>query len=116
MKLNQKITVVMFAFAALVMFTAGSAFAQKGEFSGGLELGLPMGNFGDAANIGIGASARYEAPIQDKLNWTGNLGYLHFGSKGSGSGVSASYGMIPIQGGIKYYFDKSNSGFYAGAN
>ncbi|MBS1981492.1 MAG: hypothetical protein JST74_10015 [Bacteroidetes bacterium] len=116
MKSNSKTIVSLFVFSTLLLAGVNRSFAQAGKFSAGAELGLPMGNFGDAANVGIGASARYEAPIQDKLNWIANLGYLHFGAKGSNSTVSASYGMIPIQGGVKYYFDKSYSGFYAGAN
>jgi hypothetical protein len=97
-----------------VVVAFGAAFSQDGRFSGGLELGLPVGSFGDIANIGFGASARYEAAIQDKLNWTGTLGFLSFGGK-SFSGFSyGSSTIIPIQGGIKYYLTESFNGFYVG--
>jgi hypothetical protein len=95
-----------------VVFAFGAAFSQ-GRFSGGLELGLPMGTFGDISNVGIGASARYEAPIQDKLNWIGTVGFASFGGKSIGGFSYGSFTMIPIQGGVKYYFTESFNGFYA---
>lgn len=95
-----------------VVVAFGAAFSQ-GRFSGGLELGLPVGVFGDIANIGIGASARYEAPIQDKLNWTGTVGFLSFGGKSISGFSYGSSTIIPIQGGVKYYFTESFNGFYA---
>ncbi len=91
----------------------GAAFSQ-GRFSGGLELGLPVGSFADIANIGLGASARYEGVIQNNLNWTGTVGFLSFGGKSITTGFS--YGsslIIPIQGGVKYYFTEGFNGFYA---
>ncbi|MFM9838794.1 MAG: hypothetical protein ACKVOQ_11055 [Cyclobacteriaceae bacterium] len=92
----------------------GAAFSQDGRFSGGLELGLPVGNFSDIANIGFGASGRYEAPIQDKLNWTGTIGFLSFGGKSISGFSYGSSTIIPIQGGIKYYLTESFNGFYVG--
>lgn len=115
MKTNiiQKISFIAFVCAVLIGASANETKAQ-GRFSGGLELGLPVGSFGDIANIGIGASGRYEAPIQDKLNWTGTVGFLSFGGK-SVSGFSyGSSTIIPIQGGIKYYLQESFNGFYVG--
>jgi hypothetical protein len=95
----------------ILMLMASGAMAQ---FSGGLELGIPMGTFGDGANLGFGVTARYDAPIKDKLSWTGTIGYLSYGLKGSG--VSGHTSMIPIMGGIKYYFNEANNGFYGGAD
>jgi hypothetical protein len=95
-----------------VTMAFGAAFSQ-GRFSAGLELAPPLGTFGDIANIGIGGSVRYEAPIQDKLNWTGTAGFISFGGKSIGGFSYSSFSMIPIQGGVKYYFTESFEGFYA---
>jgi hypothetical protein len=94
-----------------VVAISSASFAQ-GRFSVGAELGLPMGDFGDAAGIGFGGSLRYEGTINDNLNWTGTLGYLTFSEKDN-SGLKVS--MIPVQAGVKYYFTESFSGFYGAA-
>ncbi|MFB6306233.1 MAG: outer membrane beta-barrel protein [Flavobacteriales bacterium] len=82
--------------------------AQEGGFSAGAEIGLPMGDFGDFASTGFGASIRYEAGMSDNLALTGDLGYLTFSTD-----FDESVNMIPIQAGAKYYTDEVGSGFYA---
>jgi hypothetical protein len=94
------------------ILVASGAMAQ---ISGGLELGIPLGNFGDGSNLGFGASARYDGAIKEKLAWTATVGYLSYGLKSS-SGGSGHTSMIPIMGGIKYYFNEDNNGFYGGAD
>jgi hypothetical protein len=100
-------------FAALFVLGVTPAFSQ---FSAGLEIGLPQGNWADAVATGFGASLRYEAPIQDKLNWTASAGYLSFGSKDLGGGYKGTGSVVPIVGGVKYYFTEANAGFYVGAD
>jgi hypothetical protein len=108
-KSNFKMKKNIFSFL-FVVAAFGSAFSQ-GNFSAGVELGLPLGRFGDFSNVGFGLNGRYEAPIQKKINWTLTAGFLSFGSK---SGSSAT--LIPLQGGLKYYFQRSNSGVYGNAD
>lgn len=102
---------------AFLLFSASSAVAQ---FSGGLEVGLPMGTFSDVAKVGFGASVKYEASIKDKLSWTGSAGFLSFGGNsftvGTISGEYGSVSVIPIIGGIKYYFNEASNGLYASAD
>lgn len=95
------------------VFLSMSSFAQ---FSAGLDAGLPMGSFGDIANTGFGLSVRYEAPIKDKLNWTGSVGFLSFGGKNFLGGAFGATSIIPVVGGIKYYFNDVNGGFYGAAD
>jgi hypothetical protein len=102
------------------------AFSQ---FTGGLDLAVPSGNWSNGWSAGFGVSGRYEAPVQDKLNWTASIGFLSFSGKtsmtiigyapGNGQPVYNSISfpsetIVPITGGLKYYFQKSNSGFYGG--
>lgn len=100
----------MFTLAALFFLSVG-AFAQ-GRFSVGAELGLPQGDWNDAVSMGFGGSVRYESSINENLNWMASAGYLSFGEKDD-SGLKIS--MIPVLGGVKYYFNESFNGFYAGA-
>ncbi len=111
MKTTNKLSLILAATCLIMVATASSSFAQ-GRFSIGANLGLPMGSFGDGVNTGFGGTVAYEAPINDKLNWTGTAGYLTFSVKGSTSGASASTNLIPILGGVKYYMTESFNGFY----
>ena len=86
------------------------------QASVGLEVGIPLGDFGDASNVGFGASFRYDGSIQDKLSWTATGGYSSFGLKGTGGGYTGHTSMIPIMGGVKYYFQESDKGVYTGAD
>jgi hypothetical protein len=107
-----KDTVRSLPIVLILMFVVSAAMAQ---FSGGLELGVPIGDFSKGANVGFGASVRYDKEIKEQLNWTASIGYLSYGLKGS-SGVTGHTSMIPIMAGIKYYFSEANSGFYGGAD
>lgn len=96
-----------------------SFFAVTGalaQFSLGFDLQLPMGTFGDAYNMGLGGTVRYDAAINDNLSWTASAGYISYGGKNLPSGYSSTISMIPIVGGIKYYFTESNAGFYGAAD
>jgi hypothetical protein len=105
----------------LVLVMAVSAFASHqsfAQFSAGLDLGFPMGNFSDIATTAFGGSVRYDATISDKLSWTASAGFLSFSGKTYNIGnVSIPFGNtsnIPLSGGIKYFFSEANSGFYGG--
>lgn len=102
----------------------GVAMAQENRFSAGLELGLPMGDFGDVQGIGFGVSLAYELPVGDNLGVLAQVGYLSFSAKdieidlgpfGSMTVEGMTMAAIPIQVGAKYYFTENQAGFYAGA-
>lgn len=108
--------------AALAL--AGSMMAQDNRFSAGLEVALPMGDFGDAAGIGFGATLGFELPVGDNLGIIAQAGYINFTAKditvdlgpfGSATVEGVSSAAIPIQVGAKYYFTDNQEGFYAGA-
>ena len=100
--------VLVFSFIAIT-----GAFAQ---FSVGFEYQLPMGTFGDSFNGGIGGTLRYDKGLNDNMTWGVSAGYISYGAKNVPSGGSASTSLIPIVGGIKYYFTELNKGFYGGAD
>ncbi|WP_461532230.1 outer membrane beta-barrel protein [Sinomicrobium sp.] len=89
--------VILSAVFALSAVLYGHA-QQKGDISinGGVDVGMPMGDFGDAFDIGFGATVKglYNLNESGQLGIT--LGYMGFGAKDNGSGVDASLGIIPI--------------------
>ncbi|MEO0312062.1 MAG: hypothetical protein RIQ89_1719 [Bacteroidota bacterium] len=90
--------------------------AGDGKFSAGAEVALPMGDFGDAAGLGLGLSLRYELPVADKISVMATAGYVSFGKETIEiSGLAKteySYSIIPVQLGAKYYFNEIMNGFY----
>jgi hypothetical protein len=74
----------------------------------GANLALPMGTFGDAANMGFGGGAKFEYALQSNLYLTGSAQYLMFAAKDDVVGVEWS--IIPVLAGAKYYFGNN---FYA---
>jgi hypothetical protein len=123
MKTNYK-----FLLTVLFAFALAPAFSQ---FSAGLDIGLPNGSWSDGWGAGFGVSARYEKEIQDKLNWTASAGFVSFSGKSYttvvgynpatfqpiyGTQKFSSVTVIPVTGGVKYYFQESNAGFYGAAD
>jgi hypothetical protein len=88
-----------------------TAKAQNGRLSLGVELAMPVGNFADQSNLGVGGSLRYEHPLGDNFSFTGTAGVISFGGDEITSGVpnvleykyTTTSLMIPIQVGLKYY-------------
>jgi hypothetical protein len=101
----------LFVIASALLCTVGS-FAQSGRPSLGLELALPMGDFGDAYGLGYGLSGGYEHPLGDNLGLTGTIGYLMLSPDESIKDFIESSSMMPIQVGAKYYFSEQQSGPY----
>jgi|SRR5690606_9627112 len=92
-----------------MMFTV-QANAQENIFSAGLELALPMGDFGDAANLGYGVSAQYEFGLTDRIGLNLNAGVLMYAMEGDGF----SFTHVPIQVGGRFYLSESREGLFLG--
>ena len=94
------------------IFTFSTVKAQDAAMSGpklgiGVEFGFPMGDFGDVSKFGVGGSLTYQHPIADKLNLTGNAGYLSFQGKDYellGTTVKGgNFGYVPVKAGLRYF-------------
>lgn len=100
----KRVLTVVLAVAAVVY----SAQAQKGQItvSPGLEIGLPIGDFGEMANIGFGLTAKGLYGINDMGEVTFTLGFIRFGAKGidGEDGIKASTSLIPIMPGYRHKF------------
>ena len=96
-----------------------SVLAQENRWSLGAEAGLPLGAFGETFVAGVGASARFEHPMNEKLAIIGTIGWQAFLAKDKIVNVGVDLlitkyksSMIPIMVGGKYYFTEQQSGFY----
>ncbi len=94
------IALMLLAFSSVV-------FAQGITYGADLELALPMGDFGDMANMGFGATGQVEYGINDKIVATGSVGYLMWSGKDTYEDMDYSWSCIPIKAGAKYNFGES---------
>ncbi|MBK9626995.1 MAG: hypothetical protein IPO56_04610 [Flavobacteriales bacterium] len=82
-----------------------------------MEVGLPLGNFGNATSFGIGGSLGFELPVADNIGAVVQAGFMSFSGKDQSYGLvtveGGNWTMIPIQVGAKYYFTNDQEGFYA---
>lgn len=99
---------------AAVLFAFNVGTAQDSGVSVGLEIALPLGDFGEFATLGYGASAGYELGISDNLSATARAGYILLAVDSELDGFVKSMAMIPIQAGVRYYLDEVGSGIHAG--
>jgi len=94
---------------------AGGLMAQSNQLSFGVDLGLPMGDFGDVASLMVGPSVGFELPIGDNLGVTAQVGYDIVMLKDDAKDFFDKYSIIPLQAGLKYYFTESQNGVYGHA-
>jgi hypothetical protein len=122
---NQKTTIMKKSVLLLLLVVGLTSIttitnAQNGRFSLGVDLGIPMGTFGDYYDLGFGTTVRYEYPIGDNIGIGLTTGFLAFG----GTSIETTYGtsdvsglvMVPIQPYFRYYFMEQQDGFYGQAN
>lgn len=95
----------------LLAFSVISVLSPAQDFSVGLELGMPVSKSDNNA-LGIGGSVRYEGPWGTQTSLMIDGGYLSFSGKTVGTISYPNLTMVPIQAGIKYYFDDPSSGLY----
>ena len=97
--------VILIAVFTLSVILYGHA-QQQGDIAvnGGVDLGMPIGNFGDGFGFGYGATIKGLYNVSERGQVGVNLGYMTFGVKDTGSsGVSASMGVIPVFALYRHY-------------
>lgn len=104
----------------LVLFCFFS-FSANAQIYGGATLGLqaPIGDFGDAADMGFGINLTGKYMLNENMAVGLNLGYNRFGGEdwdlGEGD-YKISYSMIPITGLFEYHFGGDVVKPYLGAD
>ena len=93
----------------LFLFSFGSLNAQdkKMAVGAGLVISLPIGSFGDAANLGIGGTAAFELKFMPQLMGVGQIGYISYSTESD----NISFSTVPLLLGVKYFFMPAG-GFY----
>lgn|SRR5690625_1256470 len=102
--MNRKI--ILIALVLVGFITAQNVQAQQGEFkiNPGLELGMPIGDFSDASNIGFGVTVKGLYGVSDEGAVGLTLGYLAFSGKKVGGFKMPNYTIIPIMAGYRHHF------------
>lgn len=77
------------------------------KFSGGAELALPIGDFGEFYSVGLGFSAQADYYVSDKVSLNLNAGYITYQGKTIDLGIlgsikSPSFNVIPVMAGARY--------------
>lgn len=106
---------VRLLFASLALAGTTATMAQSNQLSFGVDLGMPMGDFGDMASFIVGPTVGFELPVGDMLGVTIQAGYDFVSLKSEAKDVFKSFTMIPAQVGLKYYFQEQQEGFYGHA-
>ena len=73
----------------------------------GLVVSLPMGSFGDVANMGIGGTAAFELKFAPQMTGVGQIGYISYATDSD----AFSFSSVPLLVGVKYFFVPGSS-FY----
>lgn len=107
-----KIRIMTLAMIFGLALITNKAQAQELGFSAGLDIALPMGDFGDLASMGVGLAVGAEYGLNDNLALTLHTGYDILFVDSDLKDFIASVSMIPAQVGAKYYFDEVRSGAY----
>lgn len=97
-----------------------NAFGEgDSRFSAGLEIVVPTGMFANVSGTSFGASFRLEKLASDNLAGEGTFGFVILAQKTLDEGILGTYkysgSMLPVYGGVKYYFMEDHLGFYAHA-
>ena len=95
--------IVLFIFAVL----ASAGFSQgmdKIGFDGAVEFAFPMGDFADAAGLGMGITGKAYYPVKPEVDITGKFGYIYI----SGEDSDWNFSEIPFMFGGRYKFPNKN--------
>jgi hypothetical protein len=91
-------------FTAVAMLPSMNAHAQGAMTAGaGLDLLIPLGNFGNSYGVGFGGTAEFDYAASQNTSVTGKIGYLTWSGKNLAPGFSASYSGVPLLVGVRYY-------------
>ncbi len=102
----KKLLLILAVFTtSIISVNAQSKTSDGVVFGGGVNLGLPTGNFGTYWSLGIGVKLQAEKMFTDQISGVGSIGYADFFGKsyGDGTGNAPSVGLIPILVGARFY-------------
>ena len=95
------------------VFTSNQLSAQESFMSGGTEIAISLGDYGDVYPFGFGVSGQYEFGVTSKLGITASAGYTLM-TPDSELNLENAY-FLPLQVGGKYYLTESREGLFLAA-
>lgn len=97
--------ILLIAAAGFLMFNHAYAQSKAGEskIGLGLDAAIPVGNYKNVADYGLGFSLLYQKPVTQNLSITGNVGYLRFHGPAIFSNIKYKEGYVPIKAGARYF-------------
>lgn len=98
----------LYSFLSLIIMISvfsGISNAQN-KMSLGVQAGIavPMGDFGDAVDLGFGGQGNFVYSVAPNIDITGSLGYLTWSYKLESDVTSGSFSSVPLLAGIRYTF------------
>ncbi|MEO7082066.1 MAG: hypothetical protein ABIY71_11085 [Flavobacteriales bacterium] len=102
------------ALAVAVLLFTGGLFAQATQLSLGVDVAIPLREFNNRnVRLGRGPAVGFELPVGDRVGVTLQAAYDFLVANDSINGRLKSAVLIPVQAGLKYYFQGQQKGFYA---
>jgi hypothetical protein len=101
---------IIAAFAAFAI--PNNVQAQDSFGTAGLDISVPLGDFGDFANLGLGPALGYDLAVTDQLSLHASSGLLFY-LLDEGDFYDY-YLQVPLQVGGRFFVDEVGHGFYAG--
>lgn len=100
----KRLNSVLALFTIIVLF-AGFTNAQS-KMAIGVQGGIaiPMGDFGDAVDLGFGGQGNFAYDVSPFLQVTGSIGYTTWSYKTDSYTTSGSFNTVPLLAGIRYTF------------
>jgi opacity protein-like surface antigen len=92
-------------FVLLVLFFfIGNVNAQQGKMHAGGQVGisLPMGDFGDGADLGFAFQGNFLYGLNSSIDLSGSIGYISWGTESD----QVSFSSVPLTFGGRYYFQR----------
>ena len=103
--MKKLLTVAIATVISLASFSQSTGLEPM-QFNVGLEAGMPMGDFKESHNFGVGLSAK----VILSSGLTGSIGYVTFSGKDlPGFGKMPAFNTIPVKAGYRI---KADGGFY----
>ena len=101
--------------AAFAVFAIpNNAQAQDNFGTVGLDISVPLGDFGDFANLGLGPALGYDLAVSDQLSVHASTGLLFYLLDGDLGDFYDYYLQVPLQVGGRFFVDEVGQGFFGG--
>lgn len=108
----------VFAFLTLVALFFIAVNESKAQVAIGAQVGisLPMGDFGDAYNLGFGGGLQGSYFVSPKFAVGANISYHTFGAKNLPSGINITSTILGFAPSVQYFFTEEGFRPYIGTD